>query len=127
MRRRTLLLWIGLVLALALGLVFLFYWSAAFTVKDVQVTGAREEVAASVLDRAQIPVGRPLARVSESRISERVLEDQRVSGVEVERDWPSGVTLVVTEREPAMALRGGGATWLADSAGAVYELSLIHI
>ena len=121
LRRRTLLLWFALVLALALGLVVLFYWSSAFTVQEVEVTGAREEVAESVLERAQIPVGRPLARVSESRIHERVVEDQRVLGVEVEREWPSGVTLVVTEREPAMALQGGGSTWLADGAGEVYE------
>lgn len=121
MRRRTLALFGGVVLALALAMVFLFFYSAAFTVKDVQVSGAREEVAASVLEHAQIPNGRPLARVSEARVGERVLEDLRVAGVELEREWPSTVRLVVTEREPAVALRGAGTTWLADPAGVIFE------
>lgn len=119
--RRAPLVWSAVVLAAAAAMVFLFYFSAAFVVKDLQATGAREEVAASALEHAQIPQGRPLARVSEGRVSERVLEDPRVESVEVERDWPSSVTLVVTERDPAVALRGGGSTWLADDTGVVYE------
>ncbi|ANS78272.1 Cell division protein FtsQ [Serinicoccus hydrothermalis] len=119
--RRALLTWGALVLGAAAAMVFLFYFSAAFVVKDVQATGAREEVAESALQHAQIPHGRPLARVSEGRVRERVLEDPRIESVEVERDWPSSVTVAVTEREPAVALRGDGSTWLADDAGVVYE------
>lgn len=121
LRRRTVLLWCAAVLALAGGMVFLFYYSAAFTVQDVQAEGARDEVAARAVELAQIPHGRPLARVSEARVSERVLEDRRIAGVEVERDWPSAVRLVVQEREPAVALRGDGATWLADASGVVFD------
>ena len=120
-RRRTLLLWSGGMLAAALGMVFLFFFSAAFVVKDVQATGGRDEVGQSALEKAQIPQGRPLARVSEGRVSERVLADPRIASVEVERDWPSSVTLVVTERDPALALRGAGSTWLADASGVIYE------
>ena len=119
--RRALLLWTGGVLAAAAAMVFLFYFSIAFVVEDVQVTGGREEVQASALERAQIPHGRPLARVSEGRVSDRVLADPRIASVEVERDWPSSITLVVTERDPALALRGGGTTWLADASGVLYE------
>ncbi|WP_151524164.1 cell division protein FtsQ/DivIB [Serinicoccus kebangsaanensis] len=119
--RRTLLTWTAVVLAAAAAMVFLFFFSAAFVVKDLQATGAREEVTESALQHAQIPHGRPLARVSEGRVSDRVLEDRRIAAVEVERDWPSSVTLVVTEREPAVALRGGGTTWLADASGVIYE------
>ncbi|WP_298748116.1 cell division protein FtsQ/DivIB [uncultured Serinicoccus sp.] len=119
--RRTLVLWGGGVLAAAAAMVFLFYFSVAFVVEDVQVEGGREDVAASALEKAQIPQGRPLARVSEGRVSERVLADPRIASVEVERDWPSSITLVVTERDPALALRGAGTTWLADASGVLYE------
>lgn len=118
---RVLLLWAALLAVLSAVVVFLFFYSAAFVVKDVTVTGGRPEVQAEVARLAQIPTGRPLARVSEGRVTERVLADPRVASVEVEKDWPSGVTLKVTEREPAVALRGGGTTWVADATGKVFE------
>ena len=52
----------GLILAVVGGLVFLFFWSAAFVVKDVRVAGVEGEVAESVERLAQVPRGRPLAR-----------------------------------------------------------------
>lgn len=120
-RSRTLLLWTALVLALAGGMVFLVFYSAAFVVKDLTVSGGREEVQASAEELALIPHGRPLARVSESRVAERVLADPRIAAVSLERDWPSGVRLHITERDPVVALRGGGETWLADAGGNVFE------
>lgn len=119
--RRTLLTWLTLVALLAGGVIFLFFFSAAFVVKDLQVDGGREEVQASAVALAQIPEGRPLARVAEGAVSERVLTDRRIAEVTVERDWPSTVRLVLTERDPVLALTGGGATWLADAGGNVYE------
>lgn len=120
-RGRPLLLVTAGLVALVAGLVFLFFFSRAFVVKDIQVTGAEGSVAEDVERAAMIPHGRPLARVSEPRVSERVLTDPRVESVDVARDWPDGVTLSLTLREPAVALRGGGATWLADDQGVVYE------
>lgn len=120
-RSRTLLLWTALVLALAGGMVFLVFYSAAFVVKDFTVSGGREEVRASAEQLALIPDGRPLARVSESRVTERVLADPRIASVNLEHDWPSGVHLHITERDPVLALRGSGETWLADAGGRVFE------
>lgn len=119
--RRRLMLLGGLMAALVAGLVFLFFFSAAFTVKEVAVTGAEGELAAAVEERADIPRGRPLARVSESRVAERVLQDLRVADLSVETSWPSSVTLVVTPREPALVLKKGSDTWLADVSGVVYD------
>lgn len=120
-RRRVITL-AALVLALVGGLVFLFFFSAAFVVKDVRVTGVEGELAESVERLAQVPNGRPLARVSEGRVSERVLQDLRVAGVSVDSDWTdSVVTLSATPREPALVLRQGGSTWLSDVGGVVYD------
>lgn len=120
--RRALLLWGGLVLALAAGLVFLFFYSAAFVVKTVTVTGAEGEVAQNVEQLANIPQGRPLARVSAGQVSKRVLGGEiRVKSVTVERDWPSTLVYDVQLREPALALRGRGSVWLADVNGVVYD------
>ncbi len=120
--RRTVLGWGSLVAVLAAAVVFLFFFSAAFVVEDVTVSGVKGEVADSVVHHADIPRGRPLARVSESRVSERVLAgDTRVREVTVDRKWPSTVVYDVQLREPALALRQGSTTWLADAGGVVYD------
>lgn len=118
---RALLLVTALLAALTAGMVFLFFYSAAFVVEDVTFTGGRDEVRAEAAQLAHLPLGRPMARVSESRISERVLSDPRIAAVEVDRDWPSSVTVSITERDPVIALRGAGQTWLADAEGTVFE------
>lgn len=120
--RQAVLLWGVLVTLLAAVLVFLFFFSAAFVVKDVQVEGAEGELAASVVEQADIPHGRPLARVSQARLEERVLAgEKRVRSVSLQRRWPSTIVYGVTLREPALVLRGGGTTWLADAGGVVFE------
>lgn len=119
--RRTLLTWLALVALFAGGVVFLFFFSAAFVVEDIEVNGGREEVQESAVELARIPHGRPMARVAEGAVGERVLADPRIAEVEVEREWPSTVRLVLTEREPVVAFTHGGSTWLADAGGVVYE------
>lgn len=120
--RRAVVLWGGLVTLLAAGLVFLFFFSAAFVVKDVQVEGAKGELADSIVYQADVPQGRPLARVSESRLAERVLAgEERVRSVSLDRRWPSTIVYEVELREPALVLRGSGTTWLADAGGVVYD------
>lgn len=119
--RRTLLTWLALVALFTAGVVFLFFFSAAFVVKDIEVSGGREEVQESAVELARIPHGRPLARVAEGAVGDRVLGDSRIAQVEVERDWPSTVRLVITEREPVVAFTHGGSAWLADADGVVYE------
>ncbi|MGC5583559.1 cell division protein FtsQ/DivIB [Ornithinimicrobium sp. W1665] len=120
--RRALLLWGMLVALFAGGLVFLFFYSAAFVVEEISVEGADGELADSVVHHADIPVGRPLARVSEHNLAERVVEgERRVRSVSLDRDYPSSITYTVELREPALALRRGKTTWLADEGGVVYE------
>ncbi|MDO5740563.1 MAG: FtsQ-type POTRA domain-containing protein [Ornithinimicrobium sp.] len=114
-------IWGAIVLALAAGVIFLFFFSAAFVVKDLHVADAKGELATSVEELADIPRGRPLARVSEAKINERVQADLRVARVSVERQWPSSVTLRVVQREPALVLQQGGSMWLADVDGVVFD------
>jgi len=114
---------LALVLALVGGVVYLFGWSNAFVVQEVALTGADGEVAEVAHTNAAIPVGRPLARVDTDSVEERVLEDLRVATVDVGRSWPSTVTLELTLREPALAVKQSGAkgVQLADAQGVVYD------
>lgn len=110
------------VLLLAAGVVYLFGFSPAFVVEEVRVEGAEGALAEDVVAAAAVPHGVPLTRVDTGAVEERVLEDLRVREVEVQRSWPSAVTLVVELREPALAVsQSGRPLQLADASGVVYD------
>lgn len=115
----------GLLLAVLLlcgGVVYLFGWSSAFVVEEVRVEGAEGSLAEEIVATAAVPEGHPLARLNTAAVEERVLEDLRVREVEVQRSWPSAVTLVVQLREPALAVsQSGSPMQLADASGVLYD------
>lgn len=114
---------LALVLALVAGVVYLFGFSTVFIVEEVTVAGADGEVAEVAHEVAAGSMGRPLARVSTDALEERVLEDLRVATVDVGRSWPSTITLDLTLRQPALAVRQSGTQGfqLADAEGVVYD------
>lgn len=111
------------VTALVAGVVFLLGFSRVFVAESVAVEGVDETMADGIVDAAQVPGGRPLARVDTTAIAERVLADTRLATAEVDRKWPSTIAIEVTRRTPAIALnRGKGEpVGLADAEGVVYE------
>lgn len=122
-RARRVWVWPAAVLALVAVLVVTLWWSPAFVVQEVTVTGVEGELATGAEKRAGITPGAPLARVDTDAVAARVEEDLRVDRADVSRDWPSGVTIDVVLREPAMAINQAGASsvQLADASGVVYE------
>lgn len=114
---------LALVAALVGGVVFLFAWSSAFAVEEITTAGAEGEVAELAQANAGVPIGRPMARVDTVAVEERVLADLRVASVDVGRSWPSTLTLELTLRQPALAVRQSGlrGVLLADAQGVVYD------
>lgn len=114
---------LALVVALVGGVVYLFAWSNAFVVEEIRATGATGEVAELAQSNADVPIGRPMALVNPDAVQERVLQDLRVASVDVSRSWPSTLTLEMTLREPALAVRQSGlrGVLLADAQGVVYD------
>lgn len=102
--------------------VWLFGFSTAFVVEEVEVTGAGKTLREDVQEAAAVPMGEPMARVSTAGVEERVLEDLRVAEVDVGRRWPATVTIDVIPREPALAVsQPGQDLQLADAEGVVYR------
>lgn len=109
-------------LAVLVMTVWLFGFSTAFVVEEVEVTGAGKSLRGDVQAAAAVPVGKPMARVSTAGVEDRVLEDLRVAEVDVGRRWPSTVTIEVTPREPVVAVsQRGEQLQLADAQGVVYR------
>jgi cell division protein FtsQ len=105
--------------ALALG-AWLVLGSSLLGVADVQVQGAHRVGSTEVLDRAAIAKGTPLARLDTAAIATNVGRIAAVRSVEVRRDWPRSVTVVVHERVPAAVRPRGTGFVLVDRTGVVF-------
>lgn len=115
--------WGLLVLAVLLGLVWLLALGPVLAVREVRVTGLTDAgETAAVLAAADVPDGTPLARVDTAGAARRVGEIATVASVEVTRSWPGTVTVAVTRKTPALAVRlPDGTLRVVDTTGSPYE------
>jgi cell division protein FtsQ len=70
---------------------------------------------------------RPLVRLDTGAIERRVGQLPGVAKVEVERAWPSGVHIIVSERTAVAFVRQGTAQWLVDAHGVPFQHLLTPI
>lgn len=122
-RRRRRWLWVAapvLVLAAAFGLAH----TPLLAVDDVRVTGLGETSEAEVLEAAAITRGRPLLTLDTAGVARRVEELPWVASARVVREWPQGVRVGVTEREPVAVAMAEGSEFVAwvDEEGRVLRL-----
>lgn len=107
----------------AAGIVAAVVWAVAgsrfLVVRAVTVTGLHRVTRSQVVAAAGIGYGTPLTRVDTAAVSRRVGGITQVASAKVSRSWPDGITIAVTERVPALAVRGdtGGGYQLIDPAG----------
>lgn len=79
---------------------FLFINSSYFTVGTVVVEGNKYITVEEVLRVAGVPERVNIFRLKTSEISERLMNDLRVSEVQVARKFPATITIQVKERQP---------------------------
>jgi cell division protein FtsQ len=108
--------------AVALGLAaWLLLVSSLFGVANVQVQGVSRVAETDVVDAANIAAGTPLARLDTAAVAARVARIPAVGSVDVVRDWPRGVTIVIHERVPAAVRERGSGFVLVDRTGVVFD------
>lgn len=116
-----------LLVAVVVG-VYAVYFSSWLSVKsiDAQVEassgpGVQRLTADQVATAADVPTGRPLARVDLSQIATRVrgLLPAALS-VDVSREWPDKIRIVVTERTPVAVIDIGGRLHALDTNGQIF-------
>ncbi|MFF4170316.1 cell division protein FtsQ/DivIB [Streptomyces sp. NPDC001744] len=117
LRPRVVLAAAGLV-AVATGTLWALYGSSWFRVERVETSGTRVLTPARVEAVAAVPAGAPLVSVDTDAIEARIRRGlPRIGAVEVERDWPHGIVLKVTERQPVLLIEKGGKFTEVDSSG----------
>jgi cell division protein FtsQ len=107
--------------AIVAGVAWALLESRFFVVRSVQVTGTHLVTGAEVRSAAAIPPGLPLIRVNGAAVAHRVEQIRQVESARVSRDWPDGITIAVTERTPALAVRTGNGYQLIDRFGVAVE------
>ncbi|TCC66107.1 FtsQ-type POTRA domain-containing protein [Kribbella pittospori] len=111
----------GALVVVAAVVVWLFYYSSAFAVDGVRVSGADTVPVATIQNVAEAPVGTPLAKVDLRSIADRVRTIPAVADAQVTRAWPNKVVIVVTERVPVVVVTDGSRYELVDATGTTFK------
>jgi len=117
-KRKRLLVGAALV-ATAIALLWVAFWSPWLAVDKVVVIGTRHASRSAVTARASMAAGRNLLLLSTGRVQEAVEELPWVRRARVDRKLPGTVRVFVTERTPALLALSGGQRWLLDAYGRV--------
>jgi len=110
-----------LLIALMVGGVWLFYFSDALAVKEVEVHGTRTLAGDDIREVAAVPSGQPLARVDLDAIRARIEAIAEVRDAEVTRAWPDRVVIDVKERVAIAVVEIGGRVRGMDGEGVVFR------
>jgi len=126
--RRRFLRWFGraqviaLVTILLVGFgVWVVYASSWLGVKSVDVEGTSYLTPREVERVADVPIGTPLARLDLNAVEDRVAELPAVASVDVERDWPDGVHIVIQERTAIAVVKQDHKLHGMDAEGVLYR------
>ncbi|HEU0286362.1 MAG TPA: FtsQ-type POTRA domain-containing protein [Nocardioidaceae bacterium] len=126
--RRRFLHWFGraqviaLVTILLVGFgVWVVYASSWLGVKSVDVDGTSYLTPREVERVADVPIGTPLARLDLNAVEDRVAELPAVASVDVERDWPDGVHIVIQERTAIAVVKQDHKLHGMDADGVLYR------
>ncbi|WP_217143147.1 cell division protein FtsQ [Streptomyces sp. AC627_RSS907] len=107
-RLRTIIILAVALVLVAGGTLWLLYGANWTRVDRVSVSGTRVLTPAQVREAADVPVGDPLVSVDTGAIEARLRRElPRIDEVTVERSWPDGIGLKLTERTPVLLVQKG--------------------
>ncbi|MFG3076853.1 cell division protein FtsQ [Streptomyces sp. NPDC048225] len=107
-RLRTIIILAAALVLAAGGTVWVLYGSNWTRLEDVSVSGTRVLTPAQVREAADVPIGDPLVSVDTAAVEARLRTKlPRIDEVAVERSWPHGIGLKVTERTPVLVVQKG--------------------
>lgn len=119
MRRRLVAL---LTLLSVVALTYCVFFTPLLGVHQVDVRGAAVLTDDEIRGVAAVEPGSPLVRLDLQGIHDRVAAMPRVAAVEVERQLPGTVRLLITERVPVGSVKLSDGFHLVDSTGKDYAV-----
>jgi cell division protein FtsQ len=107
--------------AVGAAVVWIVYFSAVLGVHRVEVEGTTLLTQEQVEAAAGVPAGTALASIDLEEVAERVRALDPVADVQVDRLWPRGLSIVVTERRAVAVVRQGGLLSGMDADGVLFR------
>jgi cell division septal protein FtsQ len=92
-----------------------------FALKTIEVSNARHLSREEILGLAGVEPGKDLLRMNLKRMGEHILQNPWVETVRINRYFPDGVSIAVTEREP-IAIVNMGFIYYLDKKGNVFKV-----
>lgn len=115
-RRRVVVCLISLVVVGAV-LVWLLYFSAFLSLKQVVVEGVRTVAPSQIVTQAQLRSGESLAAIDTDGIAARISQMNTVAHVEVRRRWPDTIVIDIVERDRVAVIKAGTEFDVVDQTG----------
>jgi cell division protein FtsQ len=114
---------LGVVLVLVAGAVALLH-TPLFSARALSVQGVHDEIpTAKIIEAAGLEGHPPLISVNPGAAAKRIEALPFIHTAKVDRHWPDGVTVVVTERLPRVVMAGPGSAWsVLDVTGRTLEV-----
>lgn len=103
------------------GGAWLLLGSDVLDVDEVAVRGTRLLDPAVVEQTAAVPTGTPLVRIDLDAVASRVRGLPAVADVEVTRDWPATVRILVAERQAVAVVQQSGTYRGLDGEGVLFR------
>jgi len=116
-----LLAWLTAAVVLTAGGVWMVEFSPVLVARSVRVEGVPPDDVSSIVGRAAVPLGTPLARIDTGAIASRVVATAALAEVTVSRSWPGTVVISAHQRVPVLAVKDPqGQLQVVDSQGVAY-------
>jgi cell division protein FtsQ len=122
-RRRRIAMVVAAALVLA-ALGWLTVFSPYLLVEQIRIRDTERVAPQQVRELTDAEIGRPMVLLDPSKLARSVATIPLVRSVQVQRSWPSTVTVTLTERSPVAAVpASGGGYRLVDREGVEVEFA----
>lgn len=102
---------------------YVFGWSSANGVKEIQVEGTKDLSSEQLVSVAGIPLGTPMMRVDLRAAEARISDLPQVGSVDVRRQWPRTIVITVSERGLVAMQKSANGWELLDANGSPFALA----
>lgn len=117
------LLKIGIVIGIMIGVVLFLFVSPIFSIKEINVIGAKEINEDIYVAMTGIEIGENIFEIDKLNIQSEIVNEPYVESIEIKSIYPNKIEIIVTEREANYQAEENGRYFYLDKNGYILETS----
>lgn len=111
------------ILLLIIGMVVFALVSPIFNITKVKVTGNNKLSSEKIIGMTGLEIGQNVFKINKSEIIKNIRKNGLVSDVEIKRNLPDEIEIIVSERVASFAIEYGNGYVIVSNQGYIIELS----